>query len=163
MMTEVVSLFNINKFNIILDSLSLIVAKICNLIKKVKKNIWNHQIIFCRHIGYAALRRQCEVAQPCPARYSEWVARTSFAAPSSGQRWDSSRHRQSSNCSFWLSQVLAVSNCQASKAPKPELGTEGRWPRATPRRRVQSTNSAPLTLMEIRFVKVGSVRRDCSW
>ena len=37
MMTEVVGLFNINKFNIILDSWSLSVAKICNLIKKVKK------------------------------------------------------------------------------------------------------------------------------
>ena len=104
-------------------------------------------------LGYAALRRQCEVAQPCPARYSEWVARTSFAVPSSGQRWDSSRHRQSSNCSFWLSQVCAAANCQASKARA--WHTEGRWPRATPRRRVPSTSSAPLTLMEIRFWKVG--------
>ena len=160
MMTEVVGLFNINKFNIILDSWSLSVAKICNLIKKVKKNIWNHQIIFCRHLGYAALRRQCEVAQPCPARYSEWVARTSFAAPSSGQRWDSSRHRQSSNCSFWLSQVFAISNCQASKA--------WAWHR---RKMAESDPKKAGSIYEFsatdidgnQVCKSWSARTDCSW
>ena len=119
--------------------------------KKVKKIFeWNLQIIFCRHL----ITRHCadSVKLPNPARLvtvSEWRAPASQRrAAVSGETHPDTGNRPTAVSGYRRSSLYPT-----VKPPKPS--TEGRWLRATLRRRVQSTNSAPLTLMEIRFVKVG--------
>ena len=103
--------------------------------------------------------RHCadSVKLPNPARLvtvSEWRAPASQCrAAVSGETHPDTGNRPTAVSGYRRSVLQPTANCQASKARA--WHTEGRWPRATPRRRVPSTSSAPLTLMEIRFWKVG--------
>ena len=106
-----------------------------------------------------SVTRHCadSVKLPNPARLvtvSEWRAPASQCrAAVSGETHPDTGDRPTAVSGYRRSVLQPTANCQASKARA--WHTEGRWPRATPRRRVPSTSSAPLTLMEIRFWKVG--------
>ena len=120
-----------------------------------KKNL---QIIFGH---YTRLRGIAQTVWSCPTLPGslQWVS-GAHQLRSAEQRsavrlipTPDTGNRPTAVSGYRRSVLQPTANCQASKARA--WHTEGRWPRATPRRRVPSTSSAPLTLMEIRFWKVG--------